>query len=328
MRLTFAGCDYELRPGESVLEGMARHGIGVTAACRVGACHGCLVRAVRGDPGAAGRQGLKRAWQESGYFLACLARPSSDLTVTVAGDDTVTPARLLATRFLSARVLRVRLRPARPLSFQPGQHVTLRRDDGIVRAYSIANLPSEATRDGIEFHVRVYPRGAMSAWLASAQPGSAVGIGNPAGDCCYLPEDPGGPLLLAGTGTGIAPLLAVARDALAHGHSGPLVLIHGSADPAGLYLGQHPRCLSPGPPHPGGRPATRWRTCVRSRGEDIADVVIEEFAAIPDPAAVRAYLCGGSRAVARMRRALFMAGMSLRDIQADEFAAAIPAAPR
>jgi hypothetical protein len=38
---------------------------------------------------------------------------------------------------------------------------------------------------------------------------------------------------------------------------------------------------------------------------------------------VRTYLCGGAGSVARMRRALFMAGMSLRSIQADAFVPAV-----
>jgi hypothetical protein len=38
---------------------------------------------------------------------------------------------------------------------------------------------------------------------------------------------------------------------------------------------------------------------------------------------VRAYLSGGLRSVARMRRALFMAGMSLQSIQADAFVPAM-----
>ena len=42
-----------------------------------------------------------------------------------------------------------------------------------------------------------------------------------------------------------------------------------------------------------------------------------ETGAPGDPAIVRAYLCGGLRSVARMRRALFMTGMSLQSIQAD-----------
>ena len=42
-----------------------------------------------------------------------------------------------------------------------------------------------------------------------------------------------------------------------------------------------------------------------------------ELARLGDPAIVRAYRRGGVRSVARMRRALFMAGMSPQSIQAD-----------
>jgi hypothetical protein len=48
-----------------------------------------------------------------------------------------------------------------------------------------------------------------------------------------------------------------------------------------------------------------------------------EPARLGDPAIVRTRLCGAPRPVARMRRTLFMAGMSLQSIQADEF---VPAA--
>jgi truncated hemoglobin YjbI len=48
-----------------------------------------------------------------------------------------------------------------------------------------------------------------------------------------------------------------------------------------------------------------------------------ELARLGDPATVRAYLCGGAGSAARMRRALLMAGMSLRSIQADEFVPAV-----
>ena len=63
-----------------------------------------------------------------------------------------------------------------------------------------------------------------------------------------------------------------------------------------------------------------WRTCVLSDGEDIATAVAAELAALAcPPGTARAYLCGGERSVGRMRRALFMAGMSLADIYADQF---------
>jgi CDP-4-dehydro-6-deoxyglucose reductase, E3 len=313
MQLTFEGRDYDLRPGESVLDAMARHGVGLPSACRVGSCQACMVRSVRGDPGPDARRGLKATWLASGYFLACLARPSSDLTVAEPGDDAHTPARLIGVRPMGPDVLQVVVRPDRCLDYQPGQHVTLSRAGGITRIYSIVSLPAESARTGVELHVRVYPAGAMSGWLARARPGAPVSLGSPAGECFYVPGNSAGPLLLAGTGTGIAPLLAVARAALAQQHRGPVVLIHGAARPDGLYLGR------PAPPALTG-PGVCWRTCLLSDGQDIAAAVTAELAALScPPGSVRAYLCGGARSVSRMRRALFMAGMSLADIYADRF---------
>jgi hypothetical protein len=48
-----------------------------------------------------------------------------------------------------------------------------------------------------------------------------------------------------------------------------------------------------------------------------------ELARLGDPAIVRVRLCGAARSVARMRRALFMAGMPLQSIQTDEFVPAV-----
>ncbi|HVB41267.1 MAG TPA: 2Fe-2S iron-sulfur cluster binding domain-containing protein [Streptosporangiaceae bacterium] len=327
MLLTFEGRDYELRPGESVLEGMARHGVGLPSACRAGSCQACLVRAVRGDPGPDAHRGLKETWRECGYFLACVARPASDLTVAQPGSDVFTPATLSALHWLVPGVLRVRLRPERPIGFRGGQHLTLSRGDGVTRSYSVANLPAEAERVGLEFHVRVYPGGAMSEWLARARPGARLRIGAPAGECFYTPGNPGRTLLLAGTGTGIGPLMAIAKDALARHHAGPIVLIHGAARPAGLYLGTRCPDLETGCP-PGSQQAittakVSWQTCVLSDGADIEEVVNREYAALGDRTrTAKAYLCGGSGSVTRMRRALFMAGMSLADIHADQFTAA------
>src|SRR6266568_4424434 len=271
MLLTFEGRDYDLRPGESVLDAMSRHGVGLPAACRAGSCQACVIRSVSGDPGPEARRGLKATWLASGYFLACRARPAADLAIATAGEDARTPARLVSSRPIAPGVLRVLVQPDQPLDYRPGS----------------------------TSH----------------------------------------PLLLAGTGTGIAPLLAVARSALAQRHRGPVVLIHGASGPAALYLGTRcPRVLEAeaaraaaagqvaaagGPP--GARPVLSWRTCLLSEGGDIADAVAGELGKLDGaPGRARAYLCGGARSVSRMRRALFMAGMSLADIYSDQF---VPAAP-
>ncbi len=339
MLLTFEGRDYDLRPGESVLDAMSRHGVGLPAACRAGSCQACVIRSVSGDPGPEARRGLKATWLASGYFLACRARPAADLAIATAGEDARTPARLVSSRPIAPGVLRVLVQPDQPLDYRPGQHVAVSRADGITRIYSIVSLPAESALTGIELHVRVYPAGAMSEWLASARPGTPLSLGSPGGECFYLPGSTSHPLLLAGTGTGIAPLLAVARSALAQRHRGPVVLIHGASGPAALYLGTRcPRVLEAeaaraaaagqvaaagGPP--GARPVLSWRTCLLSEGGDIADAVAGELGKLDGaPGRARAYLCGGARSVSRMRRALFMAGMSLADIYSDQF---VPAAP-
>ena len=125
--------------------------------------------------------------------------------------------------------------------------------------------------------------------------------------------------MLAGTGTGMAPLLAVARHALQRQHRGAIVLVHGAAGPGGLYLGSDLPARLAGAPG-----QVTWRTCRRSEGEDIVPAVLAGLAGLGGPpAGVTACLCGGPGSVQRMRRALFLAGMSLSDIMADQFTPAV-----
>jgi CDP-4-dehydro-6-deoxyglucose reductase, E3 len=324
----------ECAPDETVLSALARQGVALPSACQAGVCRACLVRALAGDPGAAGAAGLEDALRADGYFLACQARPAGDLVVALDGADLYTPARLLSVR-REAAGLRVKVAPERPLAFAAGQHVAVRVPAGgadLVRVYSFASRPADAARDGVEFYVRRYPGGAMGDWLAAARPGAGLSLGRPSGTCCYRPGEPDAPLLLAGTGTGLAPLAAIARDALAHGHRGPIVVLRGAAGPGGLYPEQY---LPP--------PPARVRTCLQSRGEDLVAAVVAEYAAVMAAASgasgsgasgsgaaasapAQAFLCGGAGVVARMRRALFLAGQSLRDIHLDPFTAAVTTA--
>lgn len=340
MRVTLGGRHYRLQPGESVLEGLSRHGLRLPSSCRAGVCQSCMMRATSGDPGEAAQGPVKDTLRAQGYFLACACRPDTDLTVALARDDDVSaPARIGRVTAAGAGVLRVCLEPEEPLPFRAGQYVTLQRRDGLSRSYSIASLPGRQPEGGIqpmELHVRLRRGGAMSGWLASAPPGTPVRLRGPAGHCFYLPGRPEQPLILAGTGTGIAPLAAVARDAVGCGHTGPISIVHGAASPDGLYLHDALREFA------AAHPAVRYRGCVLSgrmpdayTGE-IADAVLAEAgamlpgadAALPGADAAlaevpagkpRGFLCGGSGSVQRMRKALFLAGLSLKEIFADEF---------
>jgi CDP-4-dehydro-6-deoxyglucose reductase len=316
MRLTVGQRQLDLDPGETVLEALGRQGISLPSACQSGICQACMVRVVNGNPGVASQAGLRAGLASRGFFLACMARPGDDLTVSLAADEAFSPATLTSVMPVTPEVLRVWIRPAAPIAFRAGQHIAVRRPGGVARVYSIANRPQEGAADVIELHVRVYPDGAMSSWLARASAGTQLGLGHPAGDCCYLPGEPTAPLLLAGTGTGIAPLAAIARDAVGQGHLGPIVLVHGVAHPGRTYLGKLSRSARILPDQ------VRIRTCTQSAGQDIAEGALTELAVLGEPASARAYLCGGPGAVHRTRRALFLAGMPLRRIHADGFTSA------
>ncbi|MBZ4417919.1 2Fe-2S iron-sulfur cluster-binding protein [Myxococcus sp. RHSTA-1-4] len=313
---------YPLEPGESVLEGLLRQGVSVPNSCRAGACQSCLMKAVGGAVPEAARVGLKDTLVAQGYFLACTCRLPEGTELEVAGAEGLrVPARISALSPLSRDVLKVSLVTDAPLDYRAGQYVSLVREDGLARSYSLASLPREGV---LELHVRLITGGAMSGWLASeARPGARVFLQGPAGSCFYVPGRPEQPLLLAGTGTGLAPLYGIVRDALEAGHSGPIWLFHGARTPAGLYLREELRGLAER------HPQLHYRPCVLEGGtRDIAegplDVLIR--AECPKPVGWRAWLCGDPQLVLSLRKKLFLSGLSLKDLHADSFLPSVPQA--
>ncbi|RKH46829.1 FAD-binding oxidoreductase [Corallococcus sicarius] len=313
---------YPLEPGETVLDGLLRQGVNVSHSCRAGACQSCMMRAVEGVVPPAAQVGLKDTLRVRNYFLACACRLPDGQALEVAGvGELRVPARIASLTPLSRDVLSVRLETEGALDYRAGQYVTLLRAEGLARSYSLASLPRERT---LELHVRLIPGGAMSGWLATeAKPGDRVELQGPAGDCFYVPGQPEAPLLLAGTGTGLAPLYGIARDALEAGHTGPLHLFHGAREPGGLYLVDALRELA------ARHPNLHYRPCVLGGGGgEVEEGALEDLvrACLPKrPTGWRAFLCGNAEGVLSLRKKLFLAGFSLKDIHADAF---LPSTPR
>ena len=127
------------------------------------------------------------------------------------------------------------LRPSTPLYYRAGQFINIRREDGVVRSYSMASVPR--LDQELELHVKRMPNGQMSNWLCDqVKPCDGVDLQGPNGDCFYDPALRDKKLLMIGTGTGLAPLLGIVRDALDAGHSDDIYLYHGSREADGLYL--------------------------------------------------------------------------------------------
>jgi NAD(P)H-flavin reductase/ferredoxin len=322
MTITFEGKAFELLPGETVLQGIERQGASVPSFCRRGVCQACVLKASGGSLPALAQKGLKEAYRRQGFFLSCVCQPLEDLVVERSGVSERYPSRIDAVEPLSADVLRVRLGVPGGFRFAAGQYVQLERlEDGLMRPYSIASLPDT---EHIELHVACLPGGAMSGWLPGAV-GHDVGIRGPFGECSYVDAEPDRPLLLAGTGTGLAPLLGVLRAALAAGHRGPIRLYHGSPRREGLYLwGELERlaaraeALNVVGSVLSGSELERCAERTRIVSTPLDQLVLGSGLDWRDQ---RVYLCGHHELVQKLQKKIYIAGAALERIHADPFVA-------
>jgi NAD(P)H-flavin reductase/ferredoxin len=314
-KILYCGQEIYLSAGESVLNGLLRSGVSVPNSCRSGVCQSCLLRCGSGRVPEKAQAGLRDTLKTQGYFLACCCHPSEDLEIQPASRSLQAWVRIIGLEFLSETVLRVLLRAAENIEYKAGQFVTLIREDGLARSYSVASLPDEGH---LELHVRRIAGGLMSGWLhEDAQLNTPLRIQGPSGNCFYVPGTPEQSMLLAGTGTGLAPLYGILRDALSNGHTGPIRLFHGAVDPTGLYLTTELEELAD-------RHSNFEYIPVVLKGEAAANIRVGQLdqvilSQIPALAGWKGYLCGDPGLVNSLRKKLFLSGMRSKDIYADPF---------
>jgi CDP-4-dehydro-6-deoxyglucose reductase, E3 len=309
--LRFFGKDLPFLEGESVLECLLRHEQPVASSCRTGVCQSCLVLARGQAPPASAQKGLNEALVAQGYFLACQCPAQSGLEIVSADDLPCYESQIIESQHLGAEVYRLLIARPAELDFRAGQFLQLiRPDDGLTRSYSIASLPSDKA---IELHVALLPQGRMTQYLVRT-PGARLRLRGPSGHCFYLNEKRQEPILMAGTGTGLAPLYGILKSALAAGHVAPLYLFHGSTHPQGFYLHRELEHLSDC--YPQFHYMENVRPSSDEEGSDLPALVKER---LPQLSGFRVYLCGNPEFVHRMKKQCFLAGAAMRAIQSDPF---------
>jgi NAD(P)H-flavin reductase len=263
-------------------------------------------------------KGLKDTLQTQGYFLACVCKPTEDLHVVEAGDAGKPVAATVASvTALNDTTVELRLRTKESFEYFPGQFANLERPGGLIRSYSIASVP--ALDADLQFQIALLPGGRMSGWVHDeAKPGDEVHLRGPLGDCFYAPGNSDQALFLLGTGTGLAPLYAIARDALHQNHAGPVHLFHGSLQREGLYLVDALRAMA------ADHANFHYHPCAledSTGGNDVHVGAIDAHAleTFPDLKGWRVFLCGHPDLVKLMQRKAFLAGAGLNDIFADAF---------
>lgn len=318
VHITFKENRIELDQGQTVLSALLDHGYDVPHNCRAGACQTCLMQAVEGEVPDKAQHGLKDTLKAQGFFLSCSCEPLSPLQIVLSASSGIRrQTTVIQHDIVGPDVLRIRLQTEQQFTYRAGQYITLWKSDSVGRSYSLASV-SELD-DFLELHIRRIEHGEVSNWLFDkVKIDEKLEIQDATGDCFYMPGNPQQKLLLAGTGTGLAPLVGIARDALGQNHQGDIHLIHGAKNIQDLYMHQQlidmARQFSNFHYHASVLQAETNESAVST---DPIDKLMLEVTS--DAAEWKAYLCGDVDIVNLLKKKLFLAGASMNNIYTDSF---------
>lgn len=307
---------YSLQPKETLLQCLLRHEINYPNSCQTGICQSCLIKGTNGVVNPSWQEGLPEILKSQGYFLACLAQPEASLQV-VAPDsaECEVTAKILDINLLNHNVMQVKLGLDALNTWIPGQYLNLINPKGTIRSYSIANIPMQ--EGFIELHVKIYPDGAMGQWLVEeAKKYSEIQLRGPFGRCFYHnPKQLAFDMLLAGTGTGLAPLIAIIKSALMQNHKGSITLVHGGLTDADIYYREELEMLS------AVVPSFTYDPCVLQSQGAYPEASVEKRVLIhlTYPKTTQVYVCGPKETTNKLKKQIFLAGVPSQAIFSDVF---------
>ncbi|MBX2857149.1 MAG: 2Fe-2S iron-sulfur cluster binding domain-containing protein [Cellvibrionaceae bacterium] len=321
-KLFFDGKAVPIGPSESILDALLRDGYNVPYGCKSGACQSCMLQAQSGELPANCQPGLSDSLKQLGYFLSCSCYPKADATLQVhSSPDSVqkVPAVVKEKTFIGKNTLRLRLRAA--INYQPGQYLTVWKDAKLARSYSIASVAS--LQPELEFHIKHIPQGEFSNWVATAlQTGDTLYLQGPMGTCFYTSGKPEQPLVLAGIGTGLAPLYGILREALEQQHSGEVFLYVGAKSSENFYYVEKLKQLESSYSNVQVKFICQHTTADHSGDYyvpgDIYEIIKQRH---PDMKQHKIFLCGAESFVRKLKKQCFLAGANMNEILVDTFLA-------
>jgi len=202
--------------------------------------------------------------------------------------------------------------------FQPGQYLTLAahvQGTEHWRCYSITSEP--VAGQPISVLVRRVAGGRVSNWLCDhARPGQQVQVMPPAGR--FTLARPGQPVLLYAGGSGIAPVFALAREALARG-AARVRLLYANRDRASAMLLEELRVLQDAAA--GRLEIVHWYDA--EQGLPAQAALTEQAQGLEH---ADAYLCGPEPFMRAVRAGLQAAGFDAQRVHHEDFGAAVDGA--
>ncbi|MGO4854056.1 2Fe-2S iron-sulfur cluster-binding protein [Phaeovulum sp. W22_SRMD_FR3] len=222
---------FTVAAGDRLLDAALKNGVELPHDCRAGQCGACTLELTRGIT-LGGEAGC-------GNILACQARVFSDLEVTPhdAPETVLQNAVIEDIRDLAADVVKVIVRPRRPVHWLPGQYMKLQFRGYPARSFSpTAGLTDGTVDERLIFHIKKVRDGLVTPKLgAEIAVGSKLKVEGPFGHS-FLRDDHPGRIILLGSGTGFAPIWAIAAAAQRRDRQRPIHLICGAKDAHAFYM--------------------------------------------------------------------------------------------
>ena len=307
--------------GANLLETLRAHEVPISYSCMAGRCGTCRCKVVSGQLFETGRVAKITNPGEDDYILACTTVLTENCEIEIPEPDEVVthPARIIkatVTAIESAthdiRILR--LKPAKPLSFSPGQYASLQFTPEHIRPYSMASL---CTDEELVFHIRRVPDGRVSSYVFDElKPGDSVRVSGPLGTA-YLRNQHQGPMLCVAGGTGLAPILSILRGAIDAGMDNPIYLYFGFRSPDDIYGLDELKLLQ------SSNTNLKLQVVVTTDEHDsglrtglVTEAIAQDFA---DFSGWRAYVCGAPPMVEATAALIKQRGIEPHHVYADAF---------
>jgi len=230
--VTVRGRVFRVRAGDVLLDGALANGVEIPHDCRAGTCGTCMVQVVMG-------QTVCGETHTQGMVHACQARVVSDLEVEMEDVPEIdtTRARLVGLRELAPDIFELAIAPEKSIAYLPGQYFRFAFNGFPARAYSpTASFDGRIGGRVMHLNVKRLRDGRVTSALGtSIRPGHRLRIQGPFGRA-FLRPGGRGRLILAGSGTGFAPIWAIACMALRESRDRPIVVIAGARRLPALYM--------------------------------------------------------------------------------------------
>ncbi|WP_329386835.1 ferredoxin--NADP reductase [Streptomyces sp. NBC_01351] len=196
------------------------------------------------------------------------------------------------------------------LPYAPGQFLTLRIPGGAARCYSLASSPH--TGEPMRITVKRVPGGLGSGWICQeVAAGDELEVLPPAGTFTPGPGGLDRDLLLVAGGSGITPVLSLAKSALAAGRS-RVALVYANRDPESVIFRDELWGLAEA--HPGRLTVIHWLESLQG-----LPTAVRLGPLVAPYAGREAYLCGPGPLMDAAETALRATGALPRGIHRERY---------